>query len=52
MNIISKIGLNKTISVVIAIAMLGSAGFSLYQGSQAYAQEDNTVQFPVDSQKY
>jgi len=29
--------------------MLGSAGFSLYQGSQAYAQEDNTVQFPVDS---
>ena len=49
MNIISKIGLNKTISVVIAISMLGSAGFSLYQGSQAYAQEDNTVQFPVDS---
>jgi hypothetical protein len=29
--------------------MLGTAGFSFSQGSQVYAQENNSVEFPIDS---
>lgn len=49
MNIPSRINLNKAISVFLAVSMLSTAGFSFYQGSQVYAQEDNSIEFPIDS---
>lgn len=49
MNVPYRISLNKAISVFLAVSMLGTAGFSFYQGSPAYAQEDNSVEFPIDS---
>jgi hypothetical protein len=51
MKLISRISFSKTIitTVVTVIIVLGSAGFQFYQGTQAYAQETNSIEFPIES---
>lgn len=49
MKLVSRINFSKTITVAIAILVLGSAGFQFSQGIQAYAQEANSIEFPIES---
>ena len=49
MKLISRISFGKTITVVTAILVLASAGFQFYHGTQAYAQETNSIEFPIES---
>ena len=49
MKLVSRISFGKTITVVTAILILASAGFQFYHGTQAYAQETNSIEFPIES---
>ncbi|MGH9980270.1 MAG: hypothetical protein ACRD6U_01805 [Nitrososphaeraceae archaeon] len=49
MKLVSTISFGKTITVVTAILVLSSAGFQFYHGTQVYAQETNSIEFPLES---
>lgn len=40
---------NKTIALVTAIFLLGSISYSVYHGTYVYAQQSNSIEFPIDS---
>jgi hypothetical protein len=49
MMLVSRISFSKTITIAIAILVLGSAGFQFSQVIQVYAQETNNIEFPIES---
>ena len=49
MKLVSTISFGKTITVVTAILVLSSAGFQFYHGTQVYARETNSIEFPLES---
>ena len=49
MKLVSRISFGKTITAITAILVLASAGFQFYHGTQAYAQETNSIEFPLES---
>ncbi|MGD1836776.1 MAG: hypothetical protein ACPKPY_01805 [Nitrososphaeraceae archaeon] len=49
MKLVSRISFSKTTTVVAVMLVLGSAGFQFSQGIETYAQETNSIEFPIES---